>query len=34
MREGAMVGELPRLRATEESIISMATGLKTASSKE
>ena len=34
MREGAIVGELPRGRAAEESIISMATGLKTARSKE
>jgi ribose transport system ATP-binding protein len=34
MREGAIVGELPRGRATEESIISMATGLKISRSKE
>jgi ribose transport system ATP-binding protein len=34
MREGAIVGELPRGRATEESIIAMATGLKTSRSKE
>ncbi len=34
MREGAIVGELPRGRATEESIIAMATGLKAGRSKE
>jgi ABC-type sugar transport system ATPase subunit len=34
MREGAIVGELPRGQATEENIIAMATGLKTSRSKE
>lgn len=34
MREGEIVGELPRGRATEESVIGMATGLKTSRSKE
>jgi ABC-type sugar transport system ATPase subunit len=34
MREGALVGELPRGGATEENIIGMATGLRTSGSKE
>jgi ABC-type sugar transport system ATPase subunit len=34
MRDGAIVGELPRERATEESIISLATGLQLTRSKE
>jgi ABC-type sugar transport system ATPase subunit len=34
MREGALVGELPRGSATEEGIIGMATGLRTSRSKE
>jgi ABC-type sugar transport system ATPase subunit len=34
MRDGSIVGELPRERATEESIISLATGLQISRSKE
>jgi ABC-type sugar transport system ATPase subunit len=34
MRDGAIVGELPRGQATEESIISLATGLQISRSKE
>jgi ABC-type sugar transport system ATPase subunit len=34
MRDGAIVGELARERATEETIISLATGLQLARSKE
>jgi ABC-type sugar transport system ATPase subunit len=34
MREGALVGEVPRAEATEETIIALATGLKTVRSKE
>jgi ABC-type sugar transport system ATPase subunit len=34
MREGVIVGELPRQKATEEQIISLATGLQLSRSKE
>jgi ABC-type sugar transport system ATPase subunit len=34
MRDGRIVGELPRGKATEETIIGLATGLKFSGSKE